>query len=91
MIGISLVFAQVFFHDLPVVLQMMQLQFRRPRFERIEFLQDFHPQVEQFLLAFVFGIPCHFDLDQFLLRLLFGIEDAVQLGALVTNPLLVDQ
>ena len=91
MIGKSLFFIQVFFHDLPVMLQMMQLQFCCPRFKRIQFLQDFHPQVEQFFFAFVFRIPCHLDLDQFFLRLLFGIKDAVQLCALVTDPLLVDQ
>lgn len=91
MIGKLFVFSQVFFHNPAIVLQMMQLQFRCARFKWIQFLQDFHPQVEKPLLAFVFGISGHFDLDQFFLGLLFGIKDAVQLCALVTNPLLVDQ
>ena len=91
MIGSLLDFFQMVFHDLAVVLQMMQLQFRSAGFKRIEFLQDFHAQVEEFLLAFRFCISCHFDLDQFFLCFLFGIKDAIQFRTLITNPLFIDQ
>ncbi len=55
-----LIFFQIIFHHLAVVFQMVQLQFRRARFKRIKFLQDLHPQVEEFFLAFFFGFSVPF-------------------------------
>lgn len=91
MIGNLRVFFQVFFHDLPVVFQVMKLQFRCSGFKGINFLQDFHPQVEQLVLAPVFSLPRHFDLYQLFLCVLFWIKDAVQLRTLIADPFFVDQ
>ena len=69
----------------------MQLQFCRPRIQTDRVPAGSSSAGRTIPLCFFLRLPRHFDLDQFLLRLLFGIEDSVQLCALVTNSLLVDQ
>ncbi len=77
MIGRSAFLLQVFFHQLPVVLQVVQLQFGGGQFEGVDLLQDFQAQIEELGLRLVRRIPDHLDLDQLLLLILLWVKNAV--------------
>ena len=69
----------------------MELQFGGVRFKRIDRPQDIHPQIKEGLLIFIFRIPGHFNFHKLFLELLFGVENAVELGTLVTDTVFIDQ